>query len=546
MAKPRTRRVVFQPVVHRRVQRGIDLIVDAIRPTLGPLPRFVAIERTPNSRAPELLDSGGVIARRIIQLPNRDEDMGAMFVRHLLWRLQERVGDGTATAATLLQAIYREGVRHVAAGGSPMRLRHHLERGMALILNSLDAMTLQEEEELEGKARLAQIAESICHDAELAGMLGEVFDIIGPHGQLDIRTGRSRALEREYVEGMHWAGGVLSREMIADRMRLRTDLDNAAILITNLEIDDPQGLVPIMEMTLRAGTRALLIVAVKLSERAIALTLGASRDPAKFRAVAVKTPGARVDDQIAVLQDLAALTGGRPFERGAGHTLRDVSADDLGYARRVWADSRFFGVFGGKGDPRALRAHIAALREAHRHAEDSEQRKAIQQRIGKLMGGSATLLVGGATESEITARKEVAERAASVLRGAMLEGVLPGGGVALLACQPAIRRLLEQSQDEDERAACRILLAALEAPTRAILENAGCDVSAVMAEIARAGQGYGYDVRAGQLADMAQAGVFDSAAALKAAVHGAISSAALALTTDVLIHRKQTGPNFTP
>jgi chaperonin GroEL len=535
MTRLQTQRVVFQPAAHRGMQRGINQIVNAIRPTLGPLPRTVAIDRTLSNTMPELLDDGGVIARRIIELPNRDEDVGAMFIRHLLWRMHEKVGDGTGTAAVLFQSVYNQGIRYVVAGGNAMALRRCLEKGMRVVLDELTGMAIH----MEGKEKLAQIAESICYDPPLAKMLGEIFDIIGEYGRLEIRPGRSRELEREYVEGMYWRGGVLSRQMITDHTRLRTNLQDTAILISDLESEDPRQLMPVVSRAIEAKIRSLLIMASKLSESAASVLLAASRDPAKFQAIAVKTPGQTIDDQVAAMEDLAILTGGRPLVKAAGHTLSRIGPQDLGHARRAWADRSHFGIVGGKGDPRALRKHIVNLRVAFSQAEDPAVRKKLRERIGKLMGGSATLWVGAASELEITARKELAQRTADALRGAIMEGVLAGGGVSLLACRPVLQRALDQSTDADERAAYRILTKAMTEPIRTIIANAGYDASEIMAETKRAEPGHGFDVRSGQIVDMAQAGIFDAASVQAEAVRSAVAGAALALTVDVLVHRRK-------
>jgi chaperonin GroEL len=532
--KQKTPRVVFQPGAYRGIQRGINQMVEAVRPTLGPLPRIVAIERMARGKAPELLDSGGVIARRIVQLPDRDADVGAMFVRHMLWRLHEKVGDGTATAAVLFQSIYNQGVRYNVAGGNAMQLRHYLEAGLQVILDELTGMAIH----LEGKESLAQIAETICYDPPLARMLGEIFDIVGEYGQLEVRAGRSRELEREYVEGMYWSGGVHSRQMITDHTKLRTEMENAAILISDVEIDDSRPLISILNTAMQAEIRSLLIVASKLSESATSLLFRASEKPETFKAIAVKVPATR-GDRAAALEDLAILTGGRTFARATGYTLDGVKLDDLGRARRAWADRSYFGIVGGKGDPRLLRQHITGLRTAFRQSQDPQARKKLRERIGKLMGGAATLWVGGAAEREIDARKELAQRTSDALRGAITEGVLPGGGVSLLACRPALQSMLERSTDPDECAAYCILIRALEEPIRTILTNAGYDASEVMAEIKQAGPGFGFDVRSGQVVDVAQAGIFDAASVQKAAVHSAVASAALALTVDVLVHSKK-------
>ena len=542
MPRAKNRRVVFQPATYRGLQRGVNQIVGAIRPTLGPRPRVVAIDRILDERMPELLDDGGVIAKRIIQLPDRDEDIGAMLVRDVLWRLHDQVGDGTATAAVLFQSIYNEGVHYLASGGNAMRLQSYLEKGMRAILDHLTGMTVH----VTGKEKLAQIAETICYDPPLAKMLGEIFDIVGEYGRVEIRPGRSRGLEREYVEGMYWERGLFSREMITDHSQVRTEFENAAVLISDLETEDPRQLFPALELAIRAEIPALMIVASKLSEGAIAFLL-ANKNPEKFQAIAVKTPGWGKDEQAWALEDLAVLTGGRPFIKVAGHTFSRIKRQDFGHARRVWADRHNFGVIGGKGDPRALRQHIATLRASFEQTEDTVLREKLLKRIGKLLGGSATLWIGGGTELEITTREELAKRAAAAMRGAMMEGVLPGGGVALLACHPVLQQMLDQSTDTDERAAYRILIKAMEEPIRTIISNAGYDAYEVMAQIKLAGPfdgaqdrpGYGFDVTSGQIVDMMQAGVWDAAIVQKSAVYAAISSAAQALTIDVLIHRQE-------
>jgi chaperonin GroEL len=535
MAERQTQRVVFQPTAYQGMQRGINQMVQAVSPTLGPRPRVVAIGQAASGKMPELLDNGGLILRRIQELPDRDADVGAMFLRQVLWHVHERVGDGTATTAVLFQYIYNQGVRYIVSGGNAMQLRRHLERGLRLILEELSGMA----QPVEGKEQLAQVAESICYDPPLARLLGEIFDIIGQYGQLEIRSGRSRELEREYVEGMYWHGGVFSRQMVADQSKLRTNFENAGILISDLDIKEPREVVPLIEMAIRAEVRQLLIVATKLSDGVIGTLMAANKDPAQFQTIAVKAPSMMPTDKAAALQDLAILTGGRPLVKAAGDTLNGVKLEDLGRARRAWADRSYFGIVGGKGDPRQLRAHIAALRAAFARASDPGDQKKLRQRIGKLMGGSATLWVGGATELEMKTRQELAQRTADALRGAVREGVLPGGGVALLSCRPALQCQWEQTTDLDERAAYRILIKALEAPMRTLLTNAGYDASEVMAEIKQVGPGHGFDARSEKIVDMVQAGIWDAAAVTKAAVHSAVASAALALTVDVLVHHKE-------
>ena len=544
MAELRKPDVVFQPTAYQGMQRGFNKMLNVLRPTLGPFPRIVAYDRDTKGGIPELLDDGGIIMRRIIQLPDRSEDVGAMFIRQVLWQLHKRAGDGTATAAVLFQAIYNEGVKFLAAGGNAMQLRRHLEAGMALIMDQLTEMTIP----IQGRARkkqLAQVARTICYDPAMADLLGEVFDIIGEYGRMDIRSGSARGLDREYVEGMYWKGNLLSRAMITDPTRSRADLENAAVLITDMQIEDPRDLVPALSHAVQGKMKAMFIVAQQLSDAAVGFLLN-EKTKEKIHVIAAKTPGFGLTDQAATLQDMAILTGGRALTRHAGQTLRDVKVDDLGKTRRIWADKFNFGLSGGQGDPRMVREHIAQLRQAYRENTDLEAREQLQERISKLLGGSATLWVGGNTKTDIDTRKELAKRTGQALRGAVIEGMLPGGGVALLNCRPLLKERLEQSASAPEKAAYRILLRAVEEPIRTLLANAGRDPSEIMGHIDRAESGCGFDLQTGQVVDMTEAGVFDVATVQKEAVRSAISSAALALTIDVMVHHKKPTESVEP
>ncbi len=536
MPKARDNGVVFQPSARQRFGQGAKTLVDVVRPTLGPHPRMVAVSPVMGNDTPEILDDGATIVRRVVQIPNRDEDMGAMFVRHVLWRIKEQAGDGTATGAVLFQSLYEQGMRYIAAGGNAQQLRHFLERGMQTVLDELSAMTVRRE----GKQALAQLAEATCHDGQLATLLGEIFDIIGDGGRLDIRAGRGLADEREYVEGLYYENsGVLSRAMLADEIRERTEWENAALVLSDLDITEPRDLVPLLAQAQAHNIQSLVIMVNSLPDDGVAFLLRVGRPNDHLHVIAVKTPGSGFDEQRAALEDLAVLTGAQPLLRAAGDSLRAITLEQLGRARRIWATRTHIGVVGGNGDARALRAHLATLRNAFKHANDPAQRKRLQGRIGKLLGGSATLLVGGLSGHDIDARKQIAERTAESLRGALREGVVPGGGTALLHCRTVLTCMAAQAADETERAAYRMLARALEEPFRVLVANAGYDSSAVLAALQTAPPETLFDVRTGEFVHAASAGIFDVATVQKAAVHHALGGAALALTIDVLVHTKR-------
>ena len=523
-------RVVFQPAVYRGMQRGIKQVADAIRPTMGAQPRLVAISSVVPAKAPELLDDGALIARRIIELPEPNQNVGAMYLRGVLMQLGETVGDGTATAAVLFQSVYDQGVRYIVSGGDALALRRHLEAGMQLVLEQLENMSRP----LVGRQQLNRMAQSLCHEPELAAVLAEIFDIIGEYGPLDIQGGQRREVDREYVEGMYWERGAVARAMLVAAAQTKTELENAAVLISDVDVQDVRQLVPLLVQVRQANLPGLLIVAGSYSDTVIGVLL-ANCKPGQFQVVAVHTPGRGTPETMAVMEDLALLTGGQPIFKAAGATLEQVTLGHLGRARRIWVDRSHFGISGGKGDPRQLRSHIASLRAAYAHTDDAAQRKQLRERIGKLLGGSATLWVGGLTSAEVERRKAMAERSAEALRGALRGGVVPGGGAALLACRPVLREQLNGKLSPDGRAAYRLLLRALEAPARTIIANAGYDASEVMAEINLAGAGYGFDVRSGRVVDMLTEGVLDATWVQQAAFRAAVSAAAQALTLDVVV-----------
>jgi chaperonin GroEL len=526
--------VVFEARAREGMQRGVNQLVNAVRPTLGPFPRVVAVENTFRHKTPELLDNAGVITRRIIELPDRGADVGAMLLRHMLWRVHEEAGDGTATAAIFFQAIYNRGLQYLAAGGDGLQLRRQLERGMEAILAELDRQTLP----IQGQAQLTALAESLCFDEPLARILGEALAIAGEHGLVEIRTGHGQTVERQYTEGAYWQGGALAQQLLTDQTRLRADLADVAVLISDLELDDPRQLMPLLTAAMQRGIGSVLITAASIADPIMAMLLAASRDPERFRAVAVKTPGVGLVEQAEAMEDLALLTGGRRLLKAAGDSLRGITLDDLGRARRAWCDRKYMGVISGRGDPRALRRQLAALKAGLEQTDDQLRRSALRQRIGRLSGGSATVLIGGATESEIALREERARRTAELLRAALREGVVPGGGVALLACRAGLRERLAASADLDEQVACRILLRALEEPLRVIASNAGHEPADVLARLQGAAPGVGLDARSGLVVNMADAGIYDVAAALKVAIRAAISGAATALTVDTIVHKR--------
>ncbi len=528
MPKPK---VIQQPRTHEAIRRGVDTLVDAIAPTLGPLPRRLVAQ---NQSKFELLDDGGVIARRIIALQDQEDDVGAMLLRQVLWQVHQQVGDGAATTAVIYRAIYNEGLRFIAAGADPMRLRTRLIARLPRLRDQL----LAQARVLTNVSELQAMGFALCYDEEMAAVLGEVMDAVGQYGQVDIRAGHGRGMEHEYVEGVYWKGDLQSKEMLRGTLRNVVEMDNAAILTTDMDIQEARDLVPLMQMALRSDISKLLLIVKSISDVGLSVVLD-ERLREKIQTVIVKIDSYLQDDLNQAYEDIAALTGGQAVLAAAGQSLADARADDFGHARWVWADDKNFGFASGKGDARKLRQHAGNLRRAYACSEDNDDRERLLGRLGKLQGGLATVRVGGIADDEIKTRKELAERAIRALRHAQAGGAIVGGGVSLLGLRPDLLEEVTQADDLESRAAALILAKAIEAPFRTLLENAGVDPSEVLAQLQYCESGYGYDVMKGEIADMVQAGILDVAQVQVEALLRAVTSAALALTIDVLVlHRE--------
>jgi len=525
--------VVFQPQVHASLQRGISKMVSAIRPTLGPLSGGVAMDHLNKTKSlPEFLDDGGVIARRMIELPNRDEDMGAMLVRSMIVRQHEAIGDGTATVAVLFEAIFNAGLRYIAAGGNAMRLRRCLEGAVPLLLKSLDDMAFP----LTGQQAVTGMAHSLCHDDEVAEVLGAAFDLLGAYGRLEIRDDYGRGVRHEDVAGNYFYSGLFSKTLVADDApNGYTVVENPAIFLCDFDIEDHRTLFPVLQAAHAASVRDLIIIARTLSEKAIGL-LATNNRMGKFRTIAIQLPGLNPTDKMAAVEDISLMTGAVPFLQITGESLERVTAKQFGHARRLWVDMNAFGLVGGRGDPRPLRHHLRRLKARYHNSSKADERKTLLARIGNLLGRSIIVRVGGFTETEIKARKSLADRTALALRVAVEQGSVPGGGIALLNCRRLLEDHLSTVDDLDERAAYRILIKALAEPARTIFQNAGYDPGEVMAQLSERRADTGFDVVTRRVVNLCEAGILDSVIVLKTSLRNAITTAAMTLTIDSLIH----------
>ena len=527
--EPATPGILFGPAAHTALRHGIDQMASAVRPTLGPTPRTVAVHDIRSGRPIEILDDAATILRRVIEIPDVYANMGAMILRHTVWKTFEAVGDGGATTAVLFQALVRHLSPYVAAGGDTVALRRHLERALAVATVAL----IDQARPLSGPESIARAAETLCHDPELARMLGEILDIIGVDGYLQVEHGYAPGLERRYVEGVHWNQGYVSSYFITDQDKQEVRLDLPLVLISDLCITSANDLLPLLDRLVEAKCPGLVLIADDVSGSALALLLANHRQ-GTLPAVAIKAPS-HSPYRMRILEDLAVLTGGRVIAADSGRHAATIELADLGQVRHAWVNSDNFGLYGGDADPAALRRHIVEVRAELAASTNVDEREQIRQRLGKLMGGVALLYVGAHTQSEQQTRKALADRTATALRLALGKGVVPGGGTAYVACQQALGTIPASAE---ERFAFQALADALAEPLHVIAANAGHDPHRAIADVKAGAPWWGFDARTGTVVDLWSAGIMDPLPVLESALRIAVSGAVMALGSDVLVHHR--------
>jgi chaperonin GroEL len=506
-----------------------------LRPTLGPIPRTVAIASIVNSGPPEILDTGATIARRTIELPDPYENMGAMLIRHVAWAMFERCGDGAATAAVLAQAVLREAERYIAAGGSPVAVRRGVERGVAAAANDLRRRARP----IDGPAELARVAAAILPDPALAELVGEIVDAVGPDGITMVDHGQGVGASYEYADGMRWETGYVS-PFFAEPGATAANVLEPRVLATDYELERAEQLLPALEACVGAGDRALLVVAPEVRDSAAGLLI-VNRQQGKLEgALAVRAPAPDPNNagrRAEILEDIAVATGGRCISQRLGRRLEDVTVDDLGCARQAWATAHTFAILGPRGDRAAIRERVAAIRaELAALGDDEHRRRDLRERIGKLSGAAALIRVGAPSDQ---ARAELVPRVEAALKAAQLalaEGGVPGGGAALLVAARAAEAL---ELPGDEAVGARLLAAALAEPLRAIAANAGLDPEPIVHEARRRGPVWAFDAARRAWVDPWDDGPVDPLAVVLAALETGVSAAAAAITGEVLVRRRR-------
>ena len=518
----------FSEEARRSLKEGVDALADAVKTTLGPRGRHVALDK--KFGAPNVTHDGVTVAKEI-ELADPFQNMGAQLVKEAATKTNDAAGDGTTTATVLAQAIIHEGFKNVAAGANPMEVRRGLEKGLATIVDAIKGMSAA----VKGRDDIAHIATISAADSEIGNMLADIFEKVGKDGVITVEDGKGLALEVEYTEGMKFDRGYISPYFVTSAERMEANLEEPYILITDKKISAIADLLPVLEKVLQSGKKELLVVAEDIEADALA-TLVVNKLRGTINALAVKAPGFG-DRRKEMLQDMAVISGATVISEETGKKLEGATLEDLGRCRRVVANKDETTIVEGRGSKEDIDARIAQIKAQIEITTSDYDREKLQERLAKLAGGVAVIKVGAATEIEQKLRKSRVEDAIAATKAAAEEGIVPGGGVALIN---AAEKLAELKLEGDQAVGIRALKRALEEPLRQIVENAGLEGSVVVEEVRRQQRAQksvniGFDVAAEEYTDLVQRGVIDPAKVTRSACENAVSIAGMILTTEALV-----------
>ncbi len=516
----------FSEEARRGLEAGVNQLADAVKVTLGPKGRNVVLEKS--FGAPTITNDGVSIAREI-ELEDPFENMGAQLVKEVATKTNDVAGDGTTTATVLAQAMVREGLRNVAAGANPMSLKKGIEAAVDAAVEAIGEMS---EDVSSDKGKIASVAGISSADPAIGEILAEAFDKVGKDGVISVEESNTFGVDLEFTEGMQFDKGFLSPYFVTDPDRQEAILDEPYILYVNGKISSVQELVPLLEKVMQGG-KPLLIIAEDVEGEALA-TLVVNKIRGTFTSVGVKAPGFG-ERRKAMLQDLAILTGGQVISEEVGLKLENTSIDLLGQARKVIITKDETTIVEGAGDSSDVEGRVAQIKREIDETDSDWDREKLQERLAKLAGGVAVIQVGAATEVELKEKKHRIEDAVSATRAAIEEGIVPGGGTALIRSREAIKEL---SLEGDEATGANLVYRALDAPTRQIAQNAGHEGAVVVQQVDTAGGNNGFNAETGEYEDLVAVGVIDPAKVTRAALQNAASIAALLLTTETLITDK--------
>jgi chaperonin GroEL len=513
----------FNEDARRSLERGVNVLADAVKVTLGPKGRYVVLDK--KFGAPTITNDGVTIAREI-EVEDVFENQGAQLVREVATATNDVAGDGTTTATVLAQAIVREGLKNVAAGANPLGLKRGIEAAVDQVVESLKSQS----KEISGKEDIARVATISAREREIGDVIADAIDKVGKDGVVNVEEGQTFGLELEFTEGMQFDKGYLSPYMITDAERMEAVLEDPYILVANQKISAVKDLLPVLEQVIQAG-RPLLIVAEDVEGEALA-TIVVNKLRGTFTAVAVKAPGFG-DRRKRMLEDIAILTGAEVITEEMGLKLENTKLSQLGRGRRVVIDKDSTTIIDGGGDAEGIKARIKQLKAEIENTDSDFDREKLQERLAKLAGGVAVVKVGAATETEMKEKKHRVEDALQATRAALEEGIVPGGGVALLNATGSIK--LDGFGDPDERTGAQIIVRALEEPLRQLADNAGLEGSVVVNKVRTATKGQGLNVETGEVEDLVKAGIIDPTMVTRSALQNAASIGKNILTTEAIV-----------
>jgi chaperonin GroEL len=516
------KQILYGEEARRALKAGIDALANVVKVTLGPRGRPVALDR--KFGAPNVINDGVSIAKDI-ELPDPFENMGAQLVKEAAIKTNDKCGDGTTTATVLAQAIVTGGFKNIAAGADAMSLKRGVEKGVEAIVKELKKMSIP----VTTKEQVAQVATISAADAEIGNLIAEVMEKVGKDGVITVEESKGLLFEKEYVEGMEFDRGYISPYFITNPEIMKTELDDPYILITDKKISAIADILPVLEKILQVS-KNLVIIAEDVEGEALA-TLVVNKLRGTLNCLAIKAPGFG-DRRKAMLEDIAILTGGKVISEEIGKKLDSTTVADLGRARKVVADKDNTTIVEGKGSEGDIQARIKQIKAQVDETTSDYDKEKLQERLAKLAGGVAVIKVGAATEVELKEKKHRVEDALSATRAAVEEGILPGGGVALINASPALDKVKAEA---DEATGLDILKRALEEPMRWIAENAGQEGSVVVDKVKRSKKGVGYDALKGDYGDMVAKGIIDPLKVTRTGLENASSIANMILTTESLV-----------
>ncbi|MEI6625542.1 MAG: chaperonin GroEL [Thermoleophilia bacterium] len=512
----------FNEEARRSLQRGVDTLADAVKVTLGPKGRYVVLDK--KFGAPTITNDGVTIAREI-ELEDPFENQGAQLVREVATATNDVAGDGTTTATVLAQAIVREGLRNVTAGANPMGLKRGIEKAVEQAVANIKSQS----KAVSGKEDIARVATISARDREIGDVIADAIEKVGKDGVVNVEEGQTFGLDLEFTEGMQFDKGYISPYMITDGDRMEAVLEDPYILIANQKVGAVKDILPVLEQVIQSG-RPLVIVAEDLEGEALA-TIVVNKLRGTFTVVAVKAPGFG-DRRKRMLEDIAILTGGEVITEEMGLKLENTSIAQLGRARRIVVTKDNTTIIDGAGKGDDIKARIKQIKQEIENSDSDFDREKLQERLAKLSGGVAVVKVGAATETEMKEKKHRVEDALQATRAALEEGIVPGGGVALLN---AASKLKFDGLEDDEATGGRIVKRALEEPLRQLAFNAGLEGSVVVNEVRAAKAGFGLNVDSGEMVDLVKAGIIDPAMVTRSALQNAASIAKNILTTEAIV-----------